>query len=58
MDDQTLLYAAIYMDPEMAELAHIILPRVEKKDFSDALYYAAMGMKKELLELDHHRTIQ
>lgn len=51
MDDLSLLYTAIYLQPDMAELINIMLPYISSSKKADALYFAAMGMKKELLAL-------
>lgn len=54
-DDLSLLYAAICSDIEMLELLSEMMPYLAAEYQTDALYYAAMGMKEELLALKEHR---
>jgi len=55
MDDLSLLYAAIYSDLEIAELWSEVMAYVAAEDLTDALFFAAMGMKEELLALKDRR---
>lgn len=55
IDDLSLMYAAVYSDFEMSELLAQTLPHVAESEKVNAIYYAAMGMKEELLSLDSRR---
>ncbi len=54
-DELTLLYTAIYSNPELANILCDNLPYIEPDKAADAIYYTAMGMRHELLDLVQHK---